>query len=986
MPTPVTKLAVFAVCLLLPAASGIYALPQVAAYPQVSSSYVVADNTTPYTVTASVSDADGYSDIIDIRVLFNYSEADNDSAKGRGYLAWATTNNYITRYGGTWVLAASGGFGRWGYCTDLWSGTDYLTPVSCSAVASGAASGGTGTITVTWTFRAKPAWTMNPLTNDADFWFADAANNRRGWLDSPNSFDVVAAPCSQTCATPSAPVVSQPDGNGFRVSIADADPDNQLYAIRISPALLPNDYVQADGTVTGWPVYRTKAQWGTTNITGLASDTSFSVLARAARLDAGWCPSEWSAGSPIATSVVTRAIDPSVPGRSISKGVMGNVPMSWVHSAQMESDMVAVCVNTMVRWGFDGYNWKLLNWSFGSGSTDVTTLTRLRQARDMNSDVINCVNTRGIGTGNGSTFAYTDQTPATLAALAADWVYYCNHILQNRRQGDTLTPREQAIIDSLQWGTQDKLLAPGEAPVPTVTYWEIGNEPEGPYPAPALTASDYANRYKTIAQAILAEDPAVKVGPSVMSADNGNAWLDAVYSDSANRVDFSCYHPYGPLFFNTKQLSGGVLNAEDLNAGLNDIRPVQAQRRQKMVDCLVANGRPSVTPLMATESNPSGWEANYYYNLNRIQAHALGVVEMIFTHADLGLLAAHYWDRPNYPSNTAIEAPGFKVLKTLQRFLGNRLVDVYTETDFRLYTTVDDATGRVCIWALNLADSRDKTIGLQVQNTAQGSIFQHRLALASGSTSLISANQKNDPYEKIIWTVTDLTDTAHPADLTVTFPRATVTLLRFDPPVHCLPDGCYITLSNRSVTSVYPDEAYLYIENDNRASGIRVVGNCAGIAVGDRVEVTGMMGTIRPDGETESERCIGLETIRKAATDTPIKPLAMSCRDLGGGPRPGTVGVREGFGPSSIGLLVRIAGKVTEIVDIDCFYLDDGSSPPDVNGNTGVLVRCVSTQNLVEGQVVTVTGGVEGSVPLCWDENRRYLRTRFATDIAPVAP
>lgn len=131
----------------LPAAAPAAALPQVVSYPQVSPNVVVADNTTSYTVTVSVSDADGYSDIVDIRVLLDYTEAGGDASMCRGYLAWATTNNNITRYGGTWVLAASGGFGRWGYCTDLGGGVNYITPVSCSASTSGTASGGMGSVT-----------------------------------------------------------------------------------------------------------------------------------------------------------------------------------------------------------------------------------------------------------------------------------------------------------------------------------------------------------------------------------------------------------------------------------------------------------------------------------------------------------------------------------------------------------------------------------------------------------------------------------------------------------------------------------------------------------------------------------------------------------------------------------------------------------------------------------------------------------------------
>lgn len=361
-------------------------------------------------------------------------------------------------------------------------------------------------------------------------------------------------------------------------------------------------------------------------------------------------------------------------------------------------------------------------------------------------------------------------------------------------------------------------------------------------------------------------------------------------------------------------------------------------------------------------------------------------MDTILTHADIGFLAAHYWDRPNYPSSTAIEAPGFKVFKTIQRYLSGRLVDVHEEIDFRLYTTVDNATGRICIWALNMAESRDKTIRLQVQGASGSLIFQHRLAMISDNTSLTSVNLKNDSYEKIVWSVTDLTGTVDPADVTLTFPRAAATMLRIEPHFLTMPDGSYVTLPNLAATAVRSSEGCLYVEQDNRAWGIRVASTLTGIAVGERVEVTGKLGVVRPDGQTASERCITAESVRKVGTGTPLKPLATNCRSVGGGPRGGAAGVRGGFGLSSIGLLVRIARAVREVVDGQSFYLDDGTLVSDVDGKTGVLVRCLSTQELSQDDVVIVTGVVEGNIPDGWDENRRCIRTRFVSDAVRVAP
>lgn len=278
--------------------------PRIQSYPAVSAARLVADDASVYFVTTTVRDDDGYSDIVDVRVLFNYTEADGDTSKGRGYLAWGASDHDITRYGGSWELANAGGAGRWGYSTDLWGSTLYITPMSCTVTSGGSASGAVGTRTVTWTFSAKPAWAMNPLTNDADVWARDASGTYTTWMDNPEEFDVVAAPCTTYAATPRPPVVGGATSGSLDVAIAPEDSDTDVFCIRLSPAVLGRDYVQADGTVGGWPVFRTRADWGTTTVSGVPSDTEFSFRVRAAGDAPGYCPSEWSQPSHGVTSVL----------------------------------------------------------------------------------------------------------------------------------------------------------------------------------------------------------------------------------------------------------------------------------------------------------------------------------------------------------------------------------------------------------------------------------------------------------------------------------------------------------------------------------------------------------------------------------------------------------------------------------------------------------------------------------------------------------
>lgn len=957
--------------------------PTIVSYPTVQTTPMVADNSTIYTVSTTIGDKDGYNNIVCIRVLFNFTEAGGDESKGWGYMAWGTSDSEITAYGSTWSLAAASGGGRWGYCADRWGGTTYISPLGCSTTVSGAASGATGSRTVLFSFQVKPAWADNPLINDADVWAKDSTNRILGWKENPGGeFDVVAASCTNTCATPRAPVVTNQTTSSLDVAIVEADSDEDVFCIRISPASSTSkQFVQADGTLGGLSVFQSKAAWGTKTVTGLMSDTDYTFTVRANRTTTGYCPSEWSPTATGRTAVLVHTIDYTKTGTAINKGIHGMNNLPWLISDQRRADDLAASLNTSIRYGGDGYNWKTRTgqWNCGPWST----LQALREARDRSSYLQILTNTRGIGTGNDSTFVYTDQTPETLAALTSDWVFYVNHILQNRRQGDALTPREQAVLDSMSWGTDDKLLSPTEGPVPKVVYWEIGNEPEGPYPPPPLTPDDYAARYKIISQAVLAEDSTIKVGPCMMSADNGNAWLDAVLSDPANQVDFVNYHPYGPMYYATRTQSGGVLNAADLNVILNTVRQQQYDRRQKVVDRLIANGRPANTPLVASECNPSSWEGTYYYQLNRTVAHALGIPETIFAYADMGFLASQYWDGPNLGGSATIKLPGFKMYQALQSYMGDRLLETFTEYDFRLYTTLDSQTGRLIIWAVNLSEYRDKSVRFRLPGDTSGvTAKMHQLAAVGGATSLITKNNSGDVSENVKWTETDMTGGVDLTNFTVNFPHATATMLVLDRPPMDVPDGTQISMTGKAVTAAYPSEGYLYLEQDNRAYGIRVEGAFSGINVGDRASVAGTIGTKRPDGVTRSERVITGLSIVGSLGGGDVKPVAMQCRSVGGGATDYAVGVNDAFGLNNIGLLVRIVGQITEIVDDRHLLISDGSRSMD--SSTDVLVKCDDTAGLSPGNCYICTGVVEGCVPDGWTTNRRFIRTRNMDDIRPL--
>jgi hypothetical protein len=125
--------------------------------------------------------------------------------------------------------------------------------------------------------------------------------------------------------------------------------------------------------------------------------------------------------------------------------------------------------------------------------------------------------------------------------------------------------------------------------------------------------------------------------------------------------------------------------------------------------------------------------------------------------------------------------PCFKVFKAMQTYLPDRLTDSLVDGCFRLYTTRDSGYRQLILWAVNLSDTNDKTLRVQLQNlptpVSVASITRKKLAAYGGETSLTMIN---DPTEIVGWTDTDLTGQIDPADFTMTFDSATLTMLIFD--------------------------------------------------------------------------------------------------------------------------------------------------------------------------------------------------------------
>ncbi len=202
-----------------------------------------------------------------------------------------------------------------------------------------------------------------------------------------------------------------------------------------------------------------------------------------------------------------------------------------------------------------------------------------------------------------------------------------------------------------------------------------------------------------------------------------------------------------------------------------------------------------------------------------------------------------------------------------------------------------------------------------------------------------------------------------------------------------LPDGRPVDLYSKVVAANFATtDGCIYVQEPDRTSGIRVETADTSLNVGDVVNVSGKIST-RILSSYPSERYIFGATVTRLSSGTAPGPLAMNCRSVGGGPLGGLVpGVRNGVGLNNLGLLVKTSGKVTYATG-SYLYVDDGSRVKNLYGlfteKVGVMVKCPGTPSVSQGDVVSVTGIVEGSIPNNpdWTTNRAYLHIRDWGDL-----
>jgi len=199
--------------------------------------------------------------------------------------------------------------------------------------------------------------------------------------------------------------------------------------------------------------------------------------------------------------------------------------------------------------------------------------------------------------------------------------------------------------------------------------------------------------------------------------------------------------------------------------------------------------------------------------------------------------------------------------------------------------------------------------------------------------------------------------------------------------------------SSGIVTAVFGD--VFYIEKDDCTSGIRVSKTSHGAKIGDRVTASGVIRTL------DGERYIAASSVTPSGTAVVPAPFGMNANSVGGG----TLGLQLGVsdwrlvqdsvtkawnrqnvvygGPNNIGLLVRIAGKVSHLGN-GIFYLD-GACPFD-DGDPSAKGICVAWPFAdampADGALVQMTA--VSSCTIRYGHIVRLLRPISASSVVPV--
>ncbi|MCC6240631.1 MAG: hypothetical protein IT448_10070 [Phycisphaerales bacterium] len=470
-------------------------------------------------------------------------------------------------------------------------------------------------------------------------------------------------------------------------------------------------------------------------------------------------------------------IDAGATGTPIHREIIGT---NW-DLPDIQSAALKLPPRTLARGVAGGLFADTFNWQDCTGGSHHPTIDFLRALRDAQCRGMITVNVRGTGTGVGYVdFQYLDTSFDPLLQLASQWVRYVNFIIPNGPQND----EDRAIlarIDWSKWSSSPKLPDPGEAPLPRIKYWEIGNEPEIaiqdfeftddpeelPPHLPGKPIAEYIHRYKTITAAMKKVDPTIKVGPAMLDSVPENAM--PLLNDHEAVIDFWGYHPYDDLGRHYHS-NGTPEQIEKMQKFLRDVRTKLIKRHELQRQAFIKAGRdPDQVEFFLTEWNVMSWKYNY-----PSMYQAMGFAESIFTFAQLSVAGANYWGNLiNDQKVTTEPGPAVRAWLKLEECLGDTLLNSHIDdaNNLRLYTTRDSQTGQIFIWGLNFNNdsSRDIDLSLDGLNAATATLS----TLSSGADTrlwTINARWADQPLPGF-----------DAANFTLHIPSASIVLLKVQP-------------------------------------------------------------------------------------------------------------------------------------------------------------------------------------------------------------
>lgn len=169
-----------------------------------------------------------------------------------------------------------------------------------------------------------------------------------------------------------------------------------------------------------------------------------------------------------------------------------------------------------------------------------------------------------------------------------------------------------------------------------------------------------------------------------------------------------------------------------------------------------------------------------------------------------------------------------------------------------------------------------------------------------------------------------------------------------------LTDGTTLSISGKvAIAGTDQLGGFLYIEEADRSAGIKVV-------TGDTVQegsVVDITGTIQTVG---SERQITASSV-VVTNPSGVVPAPFTMRSFSVGGTGLLINTTIGsayLGSNNVGLLIRMAGKVTYVGGggEPFFYVDDGKGLSDGSGHSGVKIVCGSLAKPTLGDSVIITG------------------------------